>query len=172
MLLTVAQSSTLDMKAIPEIVGAKEVRLCTEGDSLLGSAKGCITPLSLTYDKGKKVQWLVDDALLAAGQCWRLGTSDESAQPGTVVDIPVAKLEKLLGATGHWASKKIIDCRRWAAAEAAPADQPELAAEERLRSEDTDDRGKLYVYDPTCVAGEDYSTWYQPPYKTVFGWTL
>merc|ERR1712060_956347 len=101
-LVTVAQSSGVDMKAIPEIVGCKEVRLCTEGDSLLGSRKGCITPLGLHYDGDKKIQWFLDAALLSdASASWRLGTSEEGTQPGTVVDIQVATVEKLLTSTGH-----------------------------------------------------------------------
>jgi len=155
-LVTVAQSSSMDMKAIPGIVGAKEVRLCTEGDTLLGSAKGCITPLSLIYDVNGKVQWFVDDTLLADGQCWRLGTSEEGAQPGTVVDIPVAKLAELLGPTGHWASKKVVDCRRWATAEAVSA------------ASDVNGPDNL----EPAVVEEDYTTWYQPPYQTASGWVL
>lgn len=156
MLVTVAQSSTMDMKALPGIVGSKEVRLCMEGDTLLGSAKGCITPLSLLYDEGRKVQWFLDEALLSV-ECWRLGTSGDGAEPGTVVDIPVAKLKEFLAPTGHWASIKTLDCSQWAVAAPARADsgvKPEVKVGPGKRDWD------------------DTSKWYQPPYKTASGWVL
>eukprot|EP00931_Biecheleriopsis_adriatica_P118442 TRINITY_DN93853_c0_g1_i1.p1 TRINITY_DN93853_c0_g1~~TRINITY_DN93853_c0_g1_i1.p1 ORF type:complete len:431 (-),score=86.93 TRINITY_DN93853_c0_g1_i1:198-1469(-) len=146
LLVTVAQSSAVDMKAIPDIVGAKEVRLCAEGDTLLGSAKGCVTPLSLLYDSGKKVQWFVDEALLSEA-CWRLGTSGEGVMPGTIADVPVAVLKDILAPTGHWDSKRPIDCSRWATAAPAIAQAPAISIPD--------------LSDP--------SSWYQPPYKTASG---
>ena len=152
MLVTVAQASSLDMKAIPGLVGCKEVRLCSEGDTLLGSSKGCVTPLSLFYDQSKKVQWFVDGSLLAdSSACWRLGTSGDGANPGTVANVPVTKLAELLAPTGHWSSKKVLDCSAWSVAATAVASGQLLSASE---------------------AELDFSTWYRPPYKTIMGMVL
>lgn len=156
MLVTVAQSSTLAMKDISSLVGSKEVRLCTEGDSLLGSAKGCITPLSLLYDEGCKVQWFVDDALLTE-KVWRLGTSAEGTAPGSVADVPVARLQDLLGPTGHWASKKTLDCSKWA---------NKMKEFVNVRNSSS---SRVLVAGPSDT---DVSTWYQKPYETVSGWVL
>jgi len=152
MLVTVAQNSLLDMKAIPGLVGCKEVRLCSEGDTLLGSTKGCVTPISLFYDRSKKVQWFVDGSLLAdSSACWRLGTSGDGPNPGTVANVPLATLAELLAPTGHWNSKKVLDCSAWAVAATAVISQPPTSVSE---------------------AEPDFSTWYQPPYQTVMGRVL
>lgn len=155
MLVTIAQSSAVAMKDIPSLVGSKEVRLCTEGDSLLGSAKGCITPLSLVYDENCKVQWYLDDALLTE-EVWRLGTSEEGTSAGTVADVPVARLQDLLGPTGHWASKRNLDCSRW-------------AGKTKESSVACTSSSSLHVTRPSDT---DFSTWHQPPYETASGWVL
>jgi len=152
MLVTVAQASSLDMKAIPGLVGCKDVRLCSEGDTLLGSSKGCVTPLSLFYDRSKKVQWFVDGSLLADSSAhWRLGTSGDGANPGSVADVPVTKLAELLAPTGHWNAKKILDCSAWAATAQAAGSAPVPSVSE---------------------TAPDFATWFQPPYQTVMGMVL
>merc|ERR1712039_854652 len=128
---------------------------CTEGETLLGSAKGCITPVSLSYDAGKNVQWFVDEALLAQNSL-RLGTSEEGALPGTVVDIPLGKLEQLLSASGHWSSKKTIDCTKWGVADGAEVVVSSAPVASSFAS--------------TCRS--DPSTWYSPPYQTANGFVL
>jgi len=183
MLITVGQASTLDMKAIPDIVGCKEVRLCNDGATLLGSAKGCITPLSLLYDDSNSVQWYVDEMLLADEMAnWRLGTSEEGVEQGTVADVPVAKLKELLSPTGHWTSKHTVDCSRWQVdhclkdtVESMPppigASQSTQSGEAERQANDAPGR-TLYVYGLLGNSETDYSTWYQSPYKTASGLML
>lgn len=183
MLITVGQASTLDMKAIPDIVGCKEVRLCNDGATLLGSAKGCITPLSLLYDESNSVQWFVDDTLLADEMAnWRLGTSEEGVEQGTVADVPVSKLREFLSPTGHWSSKRTVDCSRWAVdhclkhtveSRSPPTgvSQPAQSGEAEKKGNDAPGR-TIYVYSPFGNNETDFSTWYQPPYKTASGLTL
>eukprot|EP00928_Gymnodinium_smaydae_P024571 TRINITY_DN19842_c0_g1_i2.p1 TRINITY_DN19842_c0_g1~~TRINITY_DN19842_c0_g1_i2.p1 ORF type:complete len:321 (-),score=77.03 TRINITY_DN19842_c0_g1_i2:131-1093(-) len=171
MLITVARACTIDMKALPGLVGAKELRLCGDGEALLGSAKGCVTPLSLLYDDGRTVQWFVDDALLGLEQ-WRLGTSGEGTSPGSVADVPVSALQGLLGATGHWASKRSLDCRRWMSSAPVPARAVAPAAEKLAAAPERLGPRGLLVYDPCGDLREDFSRWYQPPYQTASGRVL
>lgn len=108
-LVTLRQSSPADLKALAGTLGCKELRLCADGEALLGSRRGCLTPLSLLYDEPARVQWAVDEALLEPGAGpWRLGTSADGAAVGTVADVPPAALEALLTATGHWQAKLVI----------------------------------------------------------------
>lgn len=109
MLVTLKQASTVNIKALAGLVGCKELRLCGEGETLLGSQKGCVTPLSLLYDQARQVEWVVDAALLEDPDIWRLGTSAMDAPQGTVADVPVAVLKDLLTGTGHWQACRALD---------------------------------------------------------------
>lgn len=107
MLVTVRQASMIDMKALATILGYKSLRLCPESESLLGSAKGCITALSLAYDEDARVQWVVEEALLASAS-WRLGVSRDGQVPASVTDVPLSALEALLKPTGHWEARRVV----------------------------------------------------------------
>lgn len=104
-LVTVRQASKIEIKSLASILGVKELRMCTEGETLLKSKKGCITPLSLFYDVEGKVPWIVDELLLGETH-WRLGTSSMDSE-STVVDIGLQNLETLLKVSGHWVNKTV-----------------------------------------------------------------
>ena len=58
---------------------AKELRLCQDAEENLKTTKGCITCLSLFYDKANNVTWAIDKELLAneeADICICAGCSD------------------------------------------------------------------------------------------------
>eukprot|EP00929_Paragymnodinium_shiwhaense_P114702 TRINITY_DN83178_c0_g1_i1.p1 TRINITY_DN83178_c0_g1~~TRINITY_DN83178_c0_g1_i1.p1 ORF type:complete len:267 (-),score=38.18 TRINITY_DN83178_c0_g1_i1:163-963(-) len=111
LLVTLPQSSNIDLKKLAALLKLKEVRFCSEGESLLGSQKGCVTPLSLIYDEDRKVEWVVEATLLE-DSCWpwRLGTSPDDCDPSdiTVADVPKQALESLLSPAGHWDSKHVV----------------------------------------------------------------
>merc|ERR1712107_6027 len=107
-LVTVRQASTIDIKELAKLLGCKELRLCSEGEELLGSQKGCITPLSLIYDSDGVVKWAVDETLLSSGSPLRLGTSGSDQAPVTVADVTLDMLESLLSPNGHWPSKSVL----------------------------------------------------------------
>jgi len=107
-LVTLAQESTADIKSLGVELGFKEPRHFPDCEGKLGSKKGCVSPLSLLYDK-ENIQWYLDESLLKM-KLWRIGVSSAEVEEEAchIVDLPVSVLQEMLRDTGHWDTKKIF----------------------------------------------------------------
>lgn len=107
-LVTLCQESLADIKALGQLLGFKEARHFQDCEGKLGSKKGCVTALSLLYDKDG-IQWHLDEKLLEM-KIWRIGVSSSEAEGdvGHVADVPLSVLQNLLQETGHWEAKKLL----------------------------------------------------------------
>lgn len=105
-LVTLCQESTEDIKSLGKLLGFKEARHCQDCEGKLGSKKGCVSPLSLLYDKDG-IQWYLDEKLLDL-KLWRIGVSSSEEPAGHVADVPLAVLQKILKESGHWDARQLL----------------------------------------------------------------